>query len=44
VVAILTEDVGVAVDGGFTLLGRAHGTEARGCSVAIDEMLLAARR
>ncbi|MDH3599988.1 MAG: long-chain fatty acid--CoA ligase [Candidatus Tectomicrobia bacterium] len=44
VVAVLTEDVGVAVDGGFTLLGRAQGTETRGCSVAIDEMLLAAQR
>ena len=44
VAAVLTEDVGVKVDGGFSLLGRAQGTEARGCSVAIDEMLLAAQR
>jgi hypothetical protein len=44
VVAILTEDVGVEVDGGFVLLGRAQDSEVRGCSVAIDEMLLATRR
>jgi hypothetical protein len=43
VMAVLTEDVGIQVDGGFRLLGRAQGTEARGCSVAIDEMLLAAQ-
>ncbi|MCZ6872279.1 MAG: long-chain fatty acid--CoA ligase [bacterium] len=43
VMAVLTEDVGRQVDGGFQLLGRAQGTEARGCSVAIDEMLLAAQ-
>lgn len=44
VVAILTEDVGVAHEQGFTLLGRAQGSEVRGCSVAIDEMLLATQR
>lgn len=44
VVAILTEDVGVEVAGGFLLLGRAQGSEVRGCSVAIDEMLLATQR
>lgn len=43
VMAVLTEDVGIRVDGGFQLLGRAQGTEARGCSVAIDEMLTAAQ-
>jgi hypothetical protein len=43
VVAILTEDLGVAVAEGFLLLGRAEGSEVRGCSVAIDEMLLATR-
>ena len=41
VIAVLTEDVGIEVEGGFLLLGRAQGSEARGCSVAIDEMLLA---
>src|SRR5919197_589015 len=44
VVAILTEDVGLAGEAGFTLLGRAQGSEVRGCSVAIDEMLLATQR
>jgi len=41
--AILTEDVGIAVDGGFLLLGRAQGVEARGCSLAVQEFLEAAR-
>lgn len=36
---ILTEDVGVAVDGGFLLLGRAEGAQARGCSLAVAEFL-----
>lgn len=44
VMAILTEDVGMAVQGGFLLFGRAQGSEARGCSVAIDEMLAASQR
>lgn len=44
VVAILTEDVGVEVESGFLLFGRAQGSEVRGCSVAIDEMLLATQR
>jgi hypothetical protein len=44
VVAILTEDVGLEGKDGFTLLGRARGSEVRGCSVAIDEMLLATQR
>ena len=44
VVAVLTEDIGIEVESGFLLLGRAQGSEARGCSVAIDEMLLAAQR
>lgn len=44
VMAILTEDVGVEVEGGFLLEGRAQGSEARGCSLAIDEMLLATQR
>ena len=44
VMAILTEDIGVEVAGGFLLEGRAQGSEARGCSLAIDEMLLAAQR
>jgi len=44
VLAILTEDVGVAVEHGFVLLGRAAGSEVRGCSVAIDEMLVATQQ
>ena len=44
VVAILTEDIGLEGEAGFTLLGRAQGSEVRGCSVAIDEMLLATQR
>ena len=43
VTTILTEDVGVAVDGGFLLLGRAQGAQAKGCSMAVDEFLRAAR-
>jgi hypothetical protein len=43
VTTILTEDVGVAAEGGFLLLGRAEGTQARGCSLAVQEFLQAAR-
>ncbi len=39
--AVLSEDVGYALGGGFELLGRAQGAEARGCSVAMDELLAA---
>ena len=39
VLAVLSEDVGVAVEDGFELLGRAQGAEARGCSIALDELL-----
>ena len=42
VTTILTEDVGVAADGGFQLLGRAEGAQARGCSLAVQEFLRAA--
>jgi hypothetical protein len=42
-VTILTEDVGVQVEGGFLLLGRAQGAQARGCSLAVDAFLQAAR-
>ena len=42
VTTILTEDVGVAVDGGFLLLGRAQGVAARGCSLAVEEFIQAA--
>ena len=43
VTTILTEDVGVAVDGGFLLLGRAQGSAAKGCSLAVEEFLQAAK-
>ena len=39
VMAVLTEDLGVAVDEGFRVLGRAHGAEPRGCSLAMDDLL-----
>ena len=42
-IAILTEDVGIAVDDGFLLLGRAEGAEAKGCSLAVQEFLEASR-
>jgi hypothetical protein len=44
VMAIQTEDLGVAVDGGFRLLGRATGAPPRGCSIAMDQLLEAAER
>jgi hypothetical protein len=43
VTTILTEDVGVAVEGSFLLLGRAQGSAAKGCSLAVEEFLQAAR-
>ncbi|MDW5442182.1 long-chain fatty acid--CoA ligase [Polaromonas sp. SM01] len=42
VTTLLTEDVGVAVDGGFLLLGRAEGSAAKGCSLAVQAFLQAA--
>jgi len=42
VTTILTEDVGIAVNGGFLLLGRAQGSAAKGCSLAVEEFLQAA--
>jgi hypothetical protein len=38
-VAVETEDLGMARDEGFVLLGRATGAEPRGCSIAADELL-----
>jgi hypothetical protein len=43
VVTILTEDVGLAAGDGFLLLGRAQGSQAKGCSVAVDDFLKAAQ-
>jgi hypothetical protein len=39
VIAVLTEDLGVAVGEGFRLLGRTKGAEPRGCSLAMDDLL-----
>ncbi len=41
VTTLLTEDVGVAAGDGFRLLGRAQGTQAKGCSIAVDQFLQA---
>ena len=41
VVGILTEDLGVATPEGFRFLGRVKGSESRGCSVSVDEILAA---
>ena len=44
VTTIMTEDVGVAAEGGgFRLLGRADGAQAKGCSMAVEEFLRSAR-
>jgi hypothetical protein len=43
VIAIQTEDLGVIVEGGFRALGRASGAQPRGCSIAMDDMLEAAK-
>lgn len=37
--AILTEDLAVKTRTGFKIIGRATGTEARGCSIAVDELM-----
>lgn len=39
VLAVQTADLGRAVEDGFEVLGREAGAEARGCSIAADEML-----
>jgi hypothetical protein len=36
-------DLGILVDGGFRVLGRLRGAEARGCSIAADALLDPAR-
>lgn len=37
--ALLTEDLGKEVDGGFVLLGRAPGAAMKGCSLSLDDLL-----
>jgi hypothetical protein len=39
VLAIQTADLGRSVGPGFEVLGREAGAEARGCSIALDELL-----
>ncbi|WP_027724319.1 coenzyme F390 synthetase [Tuberibacillus calidus] len=39
--AVLTEDLGIEKENGFKLLGRIKGSEARGCSIAVDQLLSA---
>ena len=40
---LLTEDVGEPADGGFLLLGRAEGAQAKGCSLAVEEFIQSTR-
>jgi hypothetical protein len=44
VIAVRTADRGRRLGDGFDVLGREPGAEARGCSIAADEMLEGARR
>ena len=39
---ILTEDAGIKTEAGFILLGRADGSDAKGCSMVVEEFLKAA--
>jgi phenylacetate-coenzyme A ligase PaaK-like adenylate-forming protein len=41
---VQTEDEGIVEDDGIRLFGRAPGAEPRGCSIAVDALLEAARR
>ena len=40
---VLTEDEGVAHEGGFHVQGRSSGAEPRGCSLAMDQLMAAQR-
>jgi phenylacetate-coenzyme A ligase PaaK-like adenylate-forming protein len=44
VLALQTADLGVVEPGGIRVLGRARGAEARGCSLAVEELLRAMGR
>jgi hypothetical protein len=44
VACIQTADLGITSPEGFRVLGRATGAEARGCSLAMDDLLSALRR
>lgn len=39
VLAVQTDDIGYEIGNGFEILGRAKGAEARGCSMAIEELI-----
>lgn len=39
VLSIQTEDLGYEIDNGFEIVGRVKGAEARGCSIAMDEIM-----
>jgi hypothetical protein len=43
VIGIQTEDLGILVEDGFQVLGRAPGAQPRGCSIAMDDLLSATR-
>jgi Acyl-protein synthetase, LuxE len=43
VTTILTEDVGIVTPSGFQLLGRAEGAQAKGCSLAVEDFVQAAK-
>ena len=43
VMAVQTDDLGVAGDDGFEILGRAAGADLRGCSIAMDQWLTSQR-
>jgi phenylacetate-coenzyme A ligase PaaK-like adenylate-forming protein len=42
VIAVQTADLGRRIGDGFEVLGRSPGAEARGCSIAADELLTGA--
>lgn len=44
VMAVQTADLGIVAEGEIQLRGRARGAEARGCSIAMDELVAAAAR
>jgi hypothetical protein len=37
--ALLSDDLGLALEGGFQVIGRVKASEARGCSLKVDELL-----
>ena len=43
VTTVLTEDMGIEKKDGFLVLGRVQGTEAKGCSIAAEEFIQAAK-